>query len=483
MLAVITHKTCRKQLVTKGLLLIYCLLLSISNHAFSLEFDSRERSYLNQNSTLKVCQTQTMTPFDPAHHDGTNITSRYISIIKKTWLINTQIILNKDLQQSIQRLKLGQCDLIAAQTIQHSTKNDLRTTQAYLTNQLVFITDKSTSLVKSINAFEQKTVAVLAQYMDVDQLIAEFPDINFIIINDTNEGIELIQQEKAQALIGPLAVVGYYLQNNFHADIKINGQLERQVQIAMAVRKSNHILQSLINKTLSHLSREETAKINNQWIQVNYQHQVNYNLFFSVVILGGLLFIGLLYRHILLSQHTKQLTKISQTDKLTGLYNRVKTDEALIYHINSFRRYNDVFSIILLDLDNFKLINDQYGHMTGDQTLIKVAKVLLRSCRNTDIIGRWGGEEFLIICPKADLQRTRQITEKLRKNIEKILLTETPYPQNLSASFGVAEILIEDTHNSLILRADKALMQAKQNGKNQLVVAGKDLPVELIVEC
>lgn len=483
MFVVITQKNPWKLLIIKGLLSTIGLFLSISSHAIELKFDTSESGYLAQKTNLRVCHSQSMAPFDSVNSNAPSIARNYVNVIENTWLVKTEMVISKNQQESVQLLNQGQCDLIGAYAINSNTSTNLKLSQVYLTDKLVFVTNRNAELIKSMADLSGQSVVVLQQFTNIEQLSSQHADIQFLPANDVGYGIELVKLGQAKAIIAPLPVAGHHLQNNFHLDFKINGELPQVSQITMAGRASDEILLSLIDKTLNHLSDEEMASINNQWIQVNYQHQVDYNLLFSVITLGALLFIGLLYRHILLSRHTKQLTRLSQTDKLTSLYNRVKTDEALNYHINSFRRYSDVFSIILLDLDNFKLINDRFGHMVGDQTLIRVAKVLQQSCRNTDIVGRWGGEEFLIICPKADLQRTRQISEKLRRNIEEITLSEKSTTQNISASFGIAEILIEDTHNSLILRADKALMQAKQNGKNQLVLAGKNLPVELMAEC
>ena len=124
--------------------------------------------------------------------------------------------------------------------------------------------------------------------------------------------------------------------------------------------------------------------------------------------------------------------------------------------------HNDL-SIILLDIDFFKHINDTYGHNMGDQVLIQVTHVLLRSLRNIDIVCRWGGEEFIVLLPSASLANAFVIAEKLRISIETMKIDTA---SSVTASFGVSQVLEGDDMRDTIYRADKALYLAKHSGRN-----------------
>ena len=161
----------------------------------------------------------------------------------------------------------------------------------------------------------------------------------------------------------------------------------------------------------------------------------------------------------------KELEKLSQIDKLTGIYNRLKLDESLHIEIERSKRYSTDVSVIIIDLDNFKSINDTYGHLQGDKALVKTTEILKINIRKTDILGRWGGEEFMLICPNTDKKSAITLAQKLRSALEN-------YPfENIgkqSASFGVTQFKKDEDIESFIYRADEALFSAKRNGRNRV---------------
>ncbi|MBA3006003.1 MAG: diguanylate cyclase [Proteobacteria bacterium] len=150
------------------------------------------------------------------------------------------------------------------------------------------------------------------------------------------------------------------------------------------------------------------------------------------------------------------------TDALTGLNNRRKLDEALKNEINRAQRYKNSFSIILLDIDNFKEVNDAYGHLVGDDVLKRLTQVLKSSFRQTDIAGRWGGDEFLILLPLQDRGVAVMFAERLRAAIAG---SQFPEVGTVTSSFGVAELVSGDSVEDLINRADAALYRAKEQGR------------------
>ena len=161
----------------------------------------------------------------------------------------------------------------------------------------------------------------------------------------------------------------------------------------------------------------------------------------------------------------KRIEELSVTDKLTGLYNRLKLDELMLIKIEAFRRYNVDFSIILLDVDNFKSVNDTYGHDVGDYVLQTIAKTLRTHIRITDIIGRWGGEEFLIICNNTNLDNSKILAENIRKIVENIKFDKVG---TKTISLGLSEFQKDDDVKSIFKRADDALYEAKTTGKNKV---------------
>ncbi|MBK1705046.1 hypothetical protein CKO40_10960 [Halochromatium glycolicum] len=160
-----------------------------------------------------------------------------------------------------------------------------------------------------------------------------------------------------------------------------------------------------------------------------------------------------------------EATKLSMTDHLTELANRARLNHLLEENLMRSRRYATPFSVIMVDMDHFKLINDQHGHQVGDQVLIYLAKVLMSNTRAVDVVGRWGGEEFLVIAPNTDLAQAARLAEKLRAAIA---ASELPTVGSKTASLGVASYNAGDDQESIIGRGDAALYKAKRNGRNQV---------------
>ncbi|RXJ54447.1 GGDEF domain-containing protein [Candidatus Marinarcus aquaticus] len=162
----------------------------------------------------------------------------------------------------------------------------------------------------------------------------------------------------------------------------------------------------------------------------------------------------------------KELESLSMIDQLTKIYNRRKLDEILDHEFNRAIRYEKPLSIMLIDIDFFKKINDTYGHPIGDEVLYSVAQTFKNHIRSTDYVGRYGGEEFMIICPETKKEDAMILAEKLRKTIE-----EYPFKviKNVTVSIGVSEYIAEFSVNEVIERADKALYKAKAQGRNQVI--------------
>ncbi|RXK11956.1 hypothetical protein CP965_12320 [Halarcobacter mediterraneus] len=158
-----------------------------------------------------------------------------------------------------------------------------------------------------------------------------------------------------------------------------------------------------------------------------------------------------------------ELERLSVTDKLTNIYNRIKLDEVILEELNRADRYNEKFGIMIIDVDYFKQVNDTYGHQVGDSTLIEISKLLQGNIRKSDTVGRWGGEEFVIICPHTDLKGLHELANHIR---EKIAKHSFPVIGNKTASFGITIYKEEDNLEKLINRADEALYKAKENGRN-----------------
>ncbi|WP_211907305.1 sensor domain-containing diguanylate cyclase [Vibrio sp. B1FLJ16] len=166
----------------------------------------------------------------------------------------------------------------------------------------------------------------------------------------------------------------------------------------------------------------------------------------------------------------KLAEELSITDQLTGINNRLHLEKVLETKIKGMHNEQSKHSLLIIDLDHFKSINDTYGHLVGDEVLKHFTHVLTKNTRKTDCVGRWGGEEFLVICPNTDLNSAMILAEKLRSQVEK---SQFPTVEQVTCCIGVAEYKSRDKNKEQALaRADKALYVAKEQGRNKAVSYG-----------
>ncbi len=163
-----------------------------------------------------------------------------------------------------------------------------------------------------------------------------------------------------------------------------------------------------------------------------------------------------------------ELNRLAITDRLTGAWNRRHFEEEAAAEITRVQRYGDPLSVVLFDIDHFKLINDRYGHLTGDQVLIEVTKRVGLNLRAGDLLARWGGEEFLVMLPSCGAAEAMKLAEKLR-----VLMAAEPFREVgvVTSSFGVAECRPDETLDDWLKRVDDALYAAKAAGRNAVRLA------------
>jgi len=167
-----------------------------------------------------------------------------------------------------------------------------------------------------------------------------------------------------------------------------------------------------------------------------------------------------------------RLRELSIRDGLTKLYNHVYLQERLAEEFTRSQRYNSALSFVMADIDNFKKLNDTYGHQKGDEVLKKIAKLMMESIRGIDIAARYGGEEFVLILPQIDIEGAKMMAERLRKKVEIFFSNHNPGPLRVTISQGIASVPHPaiKTRSDLIQAADQALYEAKRKGKNRVEV-------------
>lgn len=167
-----------------------------------------------------------------------------------------------------------------------------------------------------------------------------------------------------------------------------------------------------------------------------------------------------------LTEKYDEANRLAMTDNLTGIYNRLKFNQTLLLEIEKVKKKGSVPELIMFDIDHFKKINDNYGHIAGDNVLIKIAQIVNRIIRKRDTFARWGGEEFIILLPETGRKESSAIAERIRVGIENYKFETV---KHLTCSFGVTGYLNNEKISDLYKRVDMALYTAKRDGRNQVV--------------
>ena len=326
-----------------------------------------------------------------------------------------------------------------------------------------FDDNKLVGIVSKTDIISNYDPKVLAEYEQVSNLL-NGQKINYVHHDmPTKEAIALLQNDLDDALIivkdkKPIGIVTVrdvlkIFAGNLPQDVEISKYMSTPLQTlpktttikkALAFLKEKHFKRAIIEDGYGGIlgiitQAELTRFLYNKWMELSRQTM----------------------------DIAKEFEKIAKMDPLTKAYNRMKFDEVIESEESRIKRHGiSFYSIIMSDIDNFKQINDLYGHTVGDNILKEFTEIIEKNIRKNDMLFRWGGEEFIIFLPQTECKNAFVVAQKIRKIVEEHNFTG---PDNITCSFGIsAKIDYEDKITNIIKRADEALYVAKRNGKNRV---------------
>ncbi|MCW8929474.1 MAG: diguanylate cyclase [Gammaproteobacteria bacterium] len=455
-----------------SLLIIFFTVYSsnvISSINSEIELTDDELSYLKEKKQVKVCVDPDWMPFekiDKGEHIG--MTAEYIAILEQK--IGIPIVLQPTTSwvESIEFAKARKCDIYSLAMETEERKNYMNFTKPYLSIPLVVAAKTDQYFIADFSTLKNKKLGVVRGYAFGEILREKHPEMTFVDVDSLHQGLEMVNHGELYGFIGTLVTIGYEFQRNFVGELKIIGKFDDKWELGIATRNDEPLLYSIFEKSIEDISEKQKQNILNQWLAIRYEKVVDYGRLWKWVVALAVILSFLLYRNFLLKKYNSKLEIISVTDKLTQIYNRVKLDEILEQQEALYKRYKQMYSIMIVDIDFFKRVNDEYGHQAGDQVLIEFSMILREHIRKTDILGRWGGEEFIIISPKTNLNDAFVLAEKLRILIQNYSFSSVG---SVTASFGLSERNNDkySTLDEMVSHADQALYTAKKEGRNRVV--------------
>lgn len=442
---------------------------------------SVEQDYLIQKQSIKLCTDPDWLPYEgiDENDEFTGIMSDFYALWSEK--INTPIKLvhSSSWQQSLQLIQNGQCDILSSAMDVPSRREWLNVTTPYIFYPLAIATQPDHEFVVKFEQIIDRNFVMVKGYAGIEMLRDRYPDIKIDSVESSREGLKLVETGEAYAFIDTVPTINYQMLRWGISHLKISGVLDIQYAMSVGVSIREPQLLEIFNKAIADTTDLERQRILKNWLSLDYQPPENKALFWSLF--GGviLLMMILVYRYRQVHHHNRnlrhlnnQLEQISQYDQLTGSANRYALHQRFNIEIELVSRTEQTFSLIMLDLDYFKEINDKYGHDVGDNIIKEFASLLQSMVRENDLVGRWGGEEFLILCSQTSRNGAFQLAEQLRLQVQAM---DFSVDRQITASFGLTEYRQGETISDTIKRADDALYKAKNNGRNQLVMADSDL--------
>lgn len=437
-------------------------------------FTQQQHEFLQRKKEITMCVDPLWMPFERiknGQHIG--ISNDVFDQFRQQLPIPIRLIPTTSWQQSITYTKARRCDILSlvSKTPERSLYMDF--TEPYLTLPIVVATKTDTFFIDNIKDVQHKKLGAVKGYAIAEKLRRELPDINIVDVNSINDGLTRVQSGELFGYIDTLMVVAHAIQQDFTGILKVSARLKDNVKLSIGIRNDQAQLKAIFNTLIKSIDEAELQASYNKWVPIKQDKHFDYLLagkfFIAVVILA----LAYLFHYLKLTKLNRLLLIQSTTDKLTSLYNRAKTDSILLQIKSDVVRYDTDLSIILLDIDHFKRINDTHGHLIGDQALVEFSQLIKHNVRVNDSVGRWGGEEFLIICPNTSMLDANELANKLLRTIRSHAFKDVGV---ITASAGISQLSSHSSIQTSLQHVDSALYKAKNRGRDQAIAfSDKDI--------
>ena len=434
----------------------------------AVELSPEERAYLQQVGTIRMCVDPDWAPFERINERGEHegIAADLVQLVAGRLGVDIVLLPTRQWSESLAASQEGRCQIMSFLNQTPARDRWLRFTEPVFSDPNVIITREEHPFVADLHALRGRSVALPVGTMVEERIRRDYPNLHVIVTQSERDAVELVSERKADLTVRTLIGAAYTIRKEGLFNLKISGQIpEYTNQLRIGIHHDHPLLRDILDKGVATLTAQDKDAIWNRHVSVQVQQTVDYRLLWRVLLGASLVVAAFVYWNRKLQRLNRELERLSVTDRLTGLYNRMRLDENFEQEIRRARRHQQDFSIILLDIDHFKQVNDHFGHQAGDRVLVEAARLLQGQIRQTDTIGRWGGEEFMILCPATGLNGALTLAENLRQRLAATAIS--PVGQ-VTASFGVTAFCDSDQPQDMVSRADRALYAAKHAGRNRL---------------
>lgn len=460
-----------------------------------LHLTSDELAWMEKRAAVRICTQSDNLPYEAISNEGQHLGAfaDLLEVMRNNSGLNIRLVPVAHYQAALSQLRAGGCDLISA-AMPGLSQADIQLSQPLLESPLVIATRLEAVYVSGFSDLMQVPVAVVKDSSVAAYLTEFHPALQLQPYADIKAALKAVARGKAFGLIDTLPVISRSIAGDYLTDIKISGELAGDYPVQLATLSDNATLLQIVNKAIQSITPEQFEQAASQWLQPQVLAEpANYRLLKQLgagvlILLAGIFFWNrklsklnreisesrnqLMRMHRQLKEKNSLLEQLSTTDQLTGLKNRHYLEGVMQKWVDeSHHRNRPLLSLLLIDIDHFKQVNDQYGHHRGDAVLTDFAQLLKASGREHDVIARWGGEEFLVVCPDTPAEEAHQLAGAMLERIRRHRFEEIG---QCTASMGIASWQPGDCYESLCRRADDALYRAKESGRNRVCLQNSE---------
>ncbi|WP_337997053.1 diguanylate cyclase [Oleispirillum naphthae] len=434
--------------------------------ARALDLSAEERAFVRAQPPVTVCVDPDWAPFEWIDEKGIHrgIAADLARLAASRVGLSLELAPTKDWDESLAASQAGRCRILSFLNRTEKRETWLLFTAPIFSDPNVFITREEHPFIADPAQLSGERIVFPSGTAMEENIRRDYPNLRVLTVPSEAEAIAMVSDRRAEMTMRSLIVAAYTIKGEGLFNLKIAGKLPDYAnRLRIGVRRSEPLLRDVLNKGVASISRADTEEIVNRHVSLTVQADTDYGPILRVVgIFAAIAAFGA-FHHLRLRRLNRKLERISQTDALTGLPNRGMIDAHLAREVDRAQRHRRDLALVMLDIDHFKAVNDDLGHLIGDRLLVEVAHRIRDTVRGGDIAGRWGGEEFLVVCPETALHEAMAVAERIRAAVAG---GNFAAGRAATVSAGVAAFSPGDSVDALLQRADAALYRAKAEGRN-----------------
>ncbi|WP_242390463.1 diguanylate cyclase domain-containing protein [Pararhodospirillum photometricum] len=414
-----------------------------------------------------MCVDPDWVPFERLNerneHEG--IAADLLALAVQRAGLTLQVIPTRDWAESLQASREGRCQILSFLNQTPERERWLIFTRPLLEDPNVLITREEHALIEDPGSLNESIVFPEGTAME-ERIRAQYPNLRVIVTKTEEQTLAMVSDRLADMTLRSLIVAAHTIKEKGFFNLKIAAILPGyRNQLRVGVRQDLPVLRDLLDHGIATITREERDRIVNTHVPLKVEAPPSHGLLLGVTAVLVLTLGGTAVGVYQLRQRNRMLERLARTDSLTNLPNRIALNHALEHEIARARRQGQPLSVLMIDIDHFKRVNDQHGHLMGDDVLVATARAIAATLRSSDLLGRWGGEEFLVLCPGTDGEGARHGAERICDAQRRTLFATG---ERHTLSVGIATLGPDDTSQTLFRRADQALYAAKTGGRDRV---------------